>query len=63
MKLVKGIPLPPITLSDSPLRFACYFETSERFRQGLQLDDDLEKARGKLGSRVMKELRPQYVGR
>jgi antitoxin HigA-1 len=45
--------------ADTALRLARYFGTSERFWLGLQLDYDLEEARGRLGDRLEKEVRPR----
>ena len=38
--------------ADTALRLARYFGTSERFWLGLQMDYDLEEARGRLGERL-----------
>lgn len=45
--------------ADTALRLARYFGTSERFWLGLQLDYDLEEARGKLGTQLEQEIRPR----
>jgi addiction module HigA family antidote len=43
--------------ADTALRLGRYFNMSERFWLGLQDDYDLEEARKKLGSRLLKEVR------
>ncbi len=45
--------------ADTALRLARYFGTSDRFWMGLQLDYDLEEARGRLGDRLKKVVRPR----
>ena len=42
--------------ADTALRLARYFGTSEEFWMGLQADYDLEKARNKLGNRLIDEV-------
>jgi len=44
--------------SDTALRLARYFGTSERFWLGLQVDFDLEEARKALSDRLEREVRP-----
>jgi antitoxin HigA-1 len=44
--------------SDTALRLARYFRTSERFWMGLQVDFDLEEARNLLADRIEKEIKP-----
>jgi addiction module HigA family antidote len=44
--------------SDTALRLARYFGTSERFWLGLQIDFDLEEARNLLANRIDKEVKP-----
>jgi len=44
--------------SDTALRLARYFGTSERFWLGLQVDFDLEKARMALSDRLEREVKP-----
>jgi len=44
--------------SDTALRLACYFGTSERFWLGLQVDFDLEEARMALSDRLEREVKP-----
>lgn len=44
--------------SDTALRLARYFGTSERFWLGLQIDFDLEEARNLLADRIDKEVKP-----
>ncbi len=44
--------------SDTALRFARYFGTSERFWLGLQVDFDLEEARRSLSDRLDREVKP-----
>jgi addiction module HigA family antidote len=45
--------------SDTALRLARYFEMSERFRLGLQMDYDLEDAHRRLSARVKREVKPR----
>lgn len=47
--------------ADTALRLARYFGTSERFWLGLQLDYDLEEARGRLGGRLEAEVQPRQA--
>ena len=42
--------------ADTALRLARYFVTSEEFWMGLQVNYDLEKARNKLGNRLIDEV-------
>jgi addiction module HigA family antidote len=42
--------------TDTALRLARYFGTSEEFWMGLQADYDLEEARNRLGSRLQQEV-------
>lgn len=42
--------------ADTALRLARYFEISEGFWMGLQADYDLEKARSRLGNRLLEEV-------
>jgi addiction module HigA family antidote len=44
--------------SDTALRLARYFGTSERFWLGLQVDFDLEEARKALFDRLEREVKP-----
>ena len=44
--------------SDTALRLARYFDTSERFWLGLQIDFDLEEARKALFDRLEREVKP-----
>lgn len=44
--------------SDTALRLARYFGTSERFWLGLQIDFDLEEARKTLFDRLEREVKP-----
>jgi len=44
--------------SDTALRLARYFGTSERFWLGLQVDFDLEEARDALADRLEREVKP-----
>ena len=44
--------------SDTALRLARYFGTSERFWLGLQTDFDLEETRLAAGARIEREVRP-----
>jgi antitoxin HigA-1 len=44
--------------SDTALRLARYFGTSERFWLGLQVDFDLEEARNALAGRLEREVKP-----
>jgi addiction module HigA family antidote len=44
--------------SDTALRLARYFGTSERFWLGLQTDYDLEETRRRVGRKIEKEIRP-----
>jgi addiction module HigA family antidote len=44
--------------SDTALRLARYFGTSERFWLGLQVDFDLEEARTALSDRLEREVKP-----
>jgi addiction module HigA family antidote len=44
--------------SDTALRLARYFGTSERFWLGLQTDFDLEESRRRVGSKIQKEVQP-----
>ena len=44
---------------DTALRLARYFEMSERFWLGLQLDYDLEDAQRRLSARVKREVEPR----
>jgi antitoxin HigA-1 len=44
--------------SDTALRLARYFGTSERLWLGLQIDFDLEEARNLLADRIDKEVKP-----
>jgi addiction module HigA family antidote len=44
--------------SDTALRLARYFGTSERFWLGLQVDFDLEEARNALADRLDREVKP-----
>ena len=44
--------------SDTALRLARYFGTSERFWLGLQVDFDLEEARRALSDRLDREVKP-----
>ena len=44
--------------SDTALRLARYFGTSERFWLGLQTDYDLEETRRQVGARITREIRP-----
>lgn len=44
--------------SDTALRLARYFGTSERFWLGLQIDFDLEEARNALADRLEREVKP-----
>ena len=44
--------------SDTALRLARYFGTSERFWLGLQVDFDLEEARNALAGRLDREVKP-----
>lgn len=44
--------------SDTALRLARYFGTSERFWLGLQVDFDLEEARRTLSDRLDREVKP-----
>jgi antitoxin HigA-1 len=44
--------------SDTALRLARYFGTSERFWLGLQVDFDLEEARNALSDRLDREVKP-----
>ncbi len=44
--------------SDTALRLARYFGTSERFWLGLQIDFDLEEARDALADRLEREVKP-----
>jgi len=46
---------------DTALRLARYFGTSERFWLGLQLDYDLEEARGRLRDRLTAEIQPRQA--
>jgi len=47
--------------ADTALRLARYFGTSEEFWMGLQADYDLEKARNKLGNRLIDEVSTHAV--
>jgi addiction module HigA family antidote len=44
---------------DTALRLARYFEMSERFWLGLQMDYDLEDAQRRLSARVKREVKPR----
>ena len=44
---------------DTALRLARYFGTSEEFWLGLQMEYDLEEARGKAGERIRREIAPR----
>jgi len=44
---------------DTAIRLARYFGNSERFWLGLQTDYDLEEVRRKMGTRVLREVRPR----
>lgn len=44
--------------SDTALRLARYFGTSERFWLGLQTDYDLEETRRQVGAKIAREIRP-----
>ena len=44
--------------SDTALRLARYFGTSERFWLGLQMDYEIEEAHRALGERIAREVRP-----
>lgn len=46
--------------ADTALRLARYFGTSERFWLGLQMDYELEEARGRLGERL-EAVRPRVA--
>jgi addiction module HigA family antidote len=48
--------------SDTALRLARYFGTSERFWLGLQVDFDLEEARTVLADRLEREVKPRAEG-
>lgn len=48
--------------SDTALRLARYFDTSERFWLGLQVDFDLEEARNALADRLEREVKPRAEG-
>ena len=43
---------------ETALRLARYFQTSERFWLGLQVDFDLEEAKHKLAAAIDREIRP-----
>jgi addiction module HigA family antidote len=45
--------------TETAMRLARYFGTSERFWLGLQTDYDLEEARSRLAARVKREVRPR----
>ena len=68
-RLAREISVPPrrvneivlrkrVITSDTALRLARYFGTSERFWLGLQIDFDLEEARNLLADRIEKEVKP-----
>ena len=44
---------------DTAIRLARYFGNSERFWLGLQTDYDLEEVRRKVGTRVLRQVRPR----
>ena len=44
---------------DTALRLARYFGTSEEFWLGLQMEYDLEEARGKAGDSIRREIVPR----
>ena len=69
-RLAKAISVPPRRINeivlgkraitpDTALRLARYFEMSERFWLGLQMDYDLEDARRRLSARVKREVKPR----
>jgi len=45
--------------TETALRLARYFGTSERFWLGLQTDHDLEETRARVAARVKREVRPR----
>lgn len=45
--------------TETALRLARYFGTSERFWLGLQTDFDLEETRARVSARVKREVRPR----
>ena len=45
--------------TETAMRLARYFGTSERFWLGLQTDYDLEEARARVAARVKREVRPR----
>lgn len=45
--------------TETALRLARYFGTSERFWLGLQTDYDLEETRARFAARVKREVRPR----
>lgn len=45
--------------TETALRLARYFGTSERFWLGLQTDYDLEETRARVSARVRREVRPR----
>src|SRR6266568_3641073 len=67
-RLAKELSVPPRRINeivrgmravsaDTALRLARYFGTSDRFWLNLQARYDLEEQRGRLGTRLMKEVR------
>lgn len=68
VRLARDISVPPRRINgivrgqramsaDTALRLARYFATSERFWSNLQIRDDLEVERDRLGNRLLREVR------